>query len=617
MDSGSTLTLPNPTRREVSSLVDRVGRARQAVRDTLLARRNDHGHWRGRLSSSALSTAVAAFCLAEADRLAGTSTRRPRVDAGLDWLALHGNTDGGFGDTVRSRSNLPTTLLSWAALRAAGRTRDHQAAADRAAAWIVDRLGDTDSRTIERAVIDLYGEDRTFSIPILTFCTLAGVLDDDTWRRMPRLPFELALLPRSLFHVIGLPVVSYALPALIAVGQVQHHHLRRHHGGGLLGRLRALARRPTLRRLTALQPASGGFLEAIPLTGFVTLSLLRSGSAEHAVAESGLAFLDASARDDGAWPIDIDLATWVTTLSIQGLDELAPADAVPLRRWLLDQQWTTVHPFTGAAPGGWAWTDLPGGVPDADDTPGALLALRRLGPVDDTSRNAAAAGLRWLVGLQNRDGGMPTFCRGWAKLPFDRSTPDLTAHTLRAVSAWRDEVPSRLGTRLDRLTADALTYLRREQRADGSWVPLWFGNEAAAGNANPVYGTARVLPALVAHDALDLLTAGRDYLLAVQHESGGWGGEDGVAASLEETALAVDALARCPPAGRLVDDVVEDAVRRGCAWLLQAWCEELWRQATPIGFYFANLWYFEDLYPLTFLASALDAAHERLDRSAR
>ena len=38
------------------------------------------------------------------------------------------------------------------------------------------------------------------------------------------------------------------------------------------------------------------------------------------------------------------------------------------------------HPYTGAAPGGWAWTDLPGGVPDADDTPGALLALVALEP---------------------------------------------------------------------------------------------------------------------------------------------------------------------------------------------------------------------------------------------
>ena len=45
--------------------------------------------------------------------------------------------------------------------------------------------------------------------------------------------------------------------------------------------------------------------------------------------------------------------------------------------WLLGQQYRDVHPYTNADPGGWAWTDLSGGVPDADDTPGAVLAFAR------------------------------------------------------------------------------------------------------------------------------------------------------------------------------------------------------------------------------------------------
>ena len=49
-----------------------------------------------------------------------------------------------------------------------------------------------------------------------------------------------------------------------------------------------------------------------------------------------------------------------------------------IRRWLLDQQYHERHLYTDAPPGGWAWTDLPGGVPDADDTSGALLALHDL-----------------------------------------------------------------------------------------------------------------------------------------------------------------------------------------------------------------------------------------------
>ena len=35
--------------------------------------------------------------------------------------------------------------------------------------------------------------------------------------------------------------------------------------------------------------------------------------------------------------------------------------------------------------------------------------------------------------------------------------------------------------------------LRESQRPDGAWVPLWFGNEHAADEENPVYGTSRVV----------------------------------------------------------------------------------------------------------------------------
>src|SRR5262249_18921532 len=93
------------------------------------------------------------------------------------------------------------------------------------------------------------------------------------------------------------------------------------------------------------------------------------------------------------------------------------------------------HPYTGAKPGGWGWTHLPGSVPDADDTAGVMLARRSLIP-DYQGDEYCYSGLVWLLRLQNRDGGWPTFCRGWGLLPFDRSGADLTAHALRAFTSW-------------------------------------------------------------------------------------------------------------------------------------------------------------------------------------
>ena len=72
------------------------------------------GHWSGELSSSALSTAVAIIALRQ---MVPAGSRL--VEDGLAWLAQNANPDGGWGDTIRSKSNISTTALCWAAFGAA------------------------------------------------------------------------------------------------------------------------------------------------------------------------------------------------------------------------------------------------------------------------------------------------------------------------------------------------------------------------------------------------------------------------------------------------------------------------------------------------------------------
>jgi squalene-hopene/tetraprenyl-beta-curcumene cyclase len=345
-------------------------------------------------------------------------------------------------------------------------------------------------------------------------------------------------------------------------------------------------------------------LEATPLTSFVVMSLIGAGLPDHAVVTRGIEFLVRSARPEGSWPIDTNLSTWVTTLAVNALAIdpdferiLGRDERIRIRDWLLDQQYRTEHPYTLADAGGWAWTNLTGGVPDADDTPGALLALKNLGVDDSRTESAAEIGLNWLKGLQNRDGGIPTFCRGWGKLPFDRSSADLTAHTLRAAHAWRGS--------LDRFPG-AIEFLRKEQRADGSWLPLWFGNQHAPDDENPTYGTARVVLANVPGDARwgISLRRGVEWLVASQNPDGGWGGGGSTPSTIEETALAVEALAG--------QDAIEvEVVERGVAWLAERTARGTRFDPSPIGFYFAKLWYFEKLYPLIFTVAALNAARAR------
>jgi squalene-hopene/tetraprenyl-beta-curcumene cyclase len=235
-------------------------------------------------------------------------------------------------------------------------------------------------------------------------------------------------------------------------------------------------------------------------------------------------------------------------------------------------------------------------VPDCDDTPGALLALTNLGEIPDERRQRAEA---WVMRLQNRDGGVPTFCRGWGKLPFDRSGTDLTAHTLRALCRPHSDADEKV----KRFRSRALAYLQREQRGDGTWLPLWFGNQHAADDTNPVYGTARVL---AAYRDLGLASAPSarhavQFLYSAQNPDGGWGGAQGVPSSVEETALVVDVL---------FDLVLEsrETLDRGILWLVERVEAGAFVEPSPIGFYFAKLWYFEKLYPIIFTVAALGRA---------
>jgi squalene-hopene/tetraprenyl-beta-curcumene cyclase len=590
-----------------ASLATQVEAAYQVALATLLAERTPEGHWVGELSTSALSTATAVSALALVQKATSAhGSFDSLIAGGLHWLADHQNADGGWGDTIRSFSNISTTMLCRAAFHLTGAAARHDANLRHSEDWLHARYDRTPEELAE-AVRARYGKDRTFSVPILMTSALAGLV---SWNEVPSLPFELACFPQSWFRFLRIPVVSYALPALIAIGQAVFHHrpprnpLTRFVRRGAIGK--------SLRVLRKIQPSSGGFLEAAPLTSFVTMGLASIGRAEDPVVSKCVEFLVKSVRPDGSWPIDTNLATWVTTLSVNALAAAGDVDKLDrqeqLRDWLLRQQYKERHPYTGADPGGWAWTDLPGGVPDVDDTSGAMLALQSWDDASSPIVNSYVDGFWWLFRLQNRDGGWPTFCRGWGRLPFDRSGADLTAHALRAISADRGFFPSNV-RRLMR--QPGLAYLARQQRPDGSWLPLWFGNQHAPDEENPTYGTARVL---AAYRDLDRMTSeparrGIAWLLAAQNADGGWGGAAGTPSSIEETALAVEVVLDAGPEA-------DAAVNNGLAWLVQRVESGGLHEPTPIGFYFAKLWYFEKLYPIIFTVAALGRARKKLSHRA-
>jgi squalene cyclase len=576
----------------------------------LIEQQNHNGFWTGKLASSALSTAVALVVL----KLDKDHNNEQRIRSGLQWLHDNINEDGGFGDTIESASNVSSSLLCYAALsycRADGINNTH--VLKNIENYLADQGISFTTKDLTTSVLKYYGKDYTFSVPILSMLALCEVLSDEVYQHIPQLPFEFTLLPPSLYRFFNLQVVSYAIPALVAVGIYIFRKRKKHNPLSRYYRNKCVA--PAMKKLTAMLPASGGFLEAIPLTGFVTMCLISSGLQDSEVVDKGIYFLKNQQRTDGSWPIDTDLSTWVTTLSIKALGErltdVLPAKSVNvLRNHLLTIQYKETHSFNGAIPGGWGWTNYSGSVPDADDTPGAIIALLEMYQGSSQETLAIINGCNWLMQLQNSDGGIPSFCKGWGRLPFDSSCADLSGHTLLALFRSIDVLKNRLELKtLEHIKNSAtkiIRYLENHQHSDGSFLPLWFGNQLTDDKSNPVYGTAKVLTYIedcLPFCSLDLhvkdrlekmASAAASYLLLQQNNDGSWGGRQGITGSLEETALSICALAKRN----------KPACLKGFQWLEN---EKTTKglHASPIGLYFATLWYDEELYPLIYYIEAL------------
>ena len=151
-----------------------------------------------------------------------------------------------------------------------------------------------------------------------------------------------------------------------------------------------------------------------------------------------------------------------------------------------------------------------------------LTSLARVTGIDDTVA-AIDRGLRWMLAMQNDDGGWGAFDRNnnrqfLCHVPFadhnamiDPSTPDLAGRVLECLG--------RLGRRVGDPAVDrAVAYLRRSQKADGSWFGRW--------GVNYVYGTWQAITGLAAVGVPaddPAMVAGANWLLAHQQPGGGWG----------------------------------------------------------------------------------------------
>lgn len=223
---------------------------------------------------------------------------------------------------------------------------------------------------------------------------------------------------------------------------------------------------------------------------------------------------------------------WDTAIAMIALADSKVADFHPAlmqgARWLLTKEvrsngdWKAKRP--DLEPSGWYFQFQNEHYPDFDDSAMVLMALHRTALADSPEIRAATdRAVRFLLAMQNRDGGWAAFdpdCT-WEILthvPFadhnailDPSCADITARIV--------EMLGQLGYRADHpAIARALDFLWKTQEPEGCWYGRW--------GVNYIYGTWQVLQGLKAIDfPMDhpALVRAADWLESVQQIDGGWG----------------------------------------------------------------------------------------------
>ncbi|NLT65611.1 MAG: squalene--hopene cyclase [Acidobacteria bacterium] len=172
-------------------------------------------------------------------------------------------------------------------------------------------------------------------------------------------------------------------------------------------------------------------------------------------------------------------------------------------------------------PSGWYFEFNNPYYPDVDDTAMVTMALMRSGRPE--GREPVERGIRWILAMQNEDGGWAAFDRTINRpilehIPFadhnaiqDPSCPDITGRTLECLGHF--------GFRPDNPTVQkALRFLEFEQEPEGCWFGRW--------GVNYIYGTWQVVCGLktVGVDmSLPWIRKAGQWLRSVQREDGSFG----------------------------------------------------------------------------------------------
>ncbi len=634
-------TLPASTIGEVAH--DTLDRAR----DHLLGQQHADGWWQGELETNVTMDAE--------DLLLREFLGRhddEQVAAAGRWIRSKQRADGTWANFFGGPGDLSTTVEAYVALRLAGDSVDapHMRTARD---WILAHGGVEATRVFTRIWLALSGQ--------------------WSWDELPVIPPELIYLP-SWFPLNIYDWGCWARQTIVALAVVQSFRPSRPlpftveelKTGGPHGRAPRPRRGADARPLGGMSDSSDPWSRVLTALERTLHHYRPVKSVRRAALRRCAEWIIARQERDGCWGgiqppwvysimalnlLGYDLDHPVMARALAGLDRFTITEDTPegpVRRLEACQSpvWDTVltmialadaglppeHPALARAarwvraeeirgpgdwqvrrldlaPGGWAFEFDNDGYPDTDDTAEVVLALRRAGEKDQA---AIDRGLRWLTGMQSKDGGWGAFDADNTrtlvnKLAFcdfgaviDPPSADVTAHIVEAFAAegQADCAAARRG----------VTWLLKNQESDGSWFGRW--------GANYIYGTGAVVLALIAagvRPSKPVIRRAVAWLESRQNSDGGWG-ED--LRSYDDPALAGRGISTASQTAWALLALLAAgeehgaAVARGIGWLARTQrADGNWDEPQYTGTGFPGDFYINyHLYRLAFPVSALGRA---------
>ncbi|TVZ06199.1 squalene--hopene cyclase [Trebonia kvetii] len=544
--SGAPETRAAPAFAAIGDLAEVAAATLTAARDHLLGLQDPRGWWIGELETNVTMDAEDVLLRHFLGILTDTDLKETAV-----WIRSQQRADGTWANFYGGPGDLSTTVEAYVALRLAGDQPDapHMRTA---AEWITTSGGLTATRVFTRMWLALSGLWSWDALPVIPPEVIylpswfpLNIYDWGCWARQTIVALAVVSsfkpsnpLPFTIDELYaatpGLPPKADQKDAWSVAFNTLDKALHK-----VEPKIPARARRAALRRCTdwivARQEADGcwGGIQPPWVYSIMALTLMGYGL-DNPIVKKALDGIEGfTIREDGMRRIEAcQSPVWDTVLTMVALEDAGLAADHPAlvsaAGWLLDEEirqpgdWAVRRPHTD--PGGWAFEFENDNYADTDDSAEVILALRRVDLAERNPANRAAIrrGLRWLEGMQSKDGGWGAFDADNTrelinKLPFcdfgaviDPPSADVTAHIVEAFAAegLASETACRRG----------VIWLLKNQEPDGSWFGRW--------GANYLYGTGAVVPALIAAGVRPhkpQIRRAVAWLESVQNADGGWG----------------------------------------------------------------------------------------------